>query len=138
MIGDMIVQIAIYVCIGISLLFNALGVIGILRFPDFYTRLHPSTKCTTFGGIFACIAVIIFAIYSAAKGSSSMGIMAIHVGIVLACLLLTNPTGAHAIARAAHRSGVYPKTWGGKDAAVDALYGEKENLAGLENKEGKE
>jgi multicomponent Na+:H+ antiporter subunit G len=138
MISDTIVQILIYVCIGISLFFNALGVIGILRFPDFYTRLHPSTKCTTFGGIFACFAAIIFGIYLAVKGNSAMTVMAIHVGIVLICLLLTNPTGAHAIARAAHRSGIYPKTWGGKPVEVDVLYEEKEKLAGLDKKEGKE
>ena len=89
--------------------------------------------------IFACLAAIIFAIYLATKGNGNMPTMAVHVGIVLVCLLLTNPTGAHAIARAAHRSGVYPKTWGGKPVEVDALYDEKSKLAGEDaGKSGKE
>ncbi|MFX1518104.1 MAG: hypothetical protein ACFFC6_17540, partial [Promethearchaeota archaeon] len=35
-------------------------------------------------------------------------VIAIHTGFALIAILLTNPTGAHAIARAAHRSGVMP------------------------------
>lgn len=136
----MITEIAVYVCIGISLFFNGLGVVGILRFPDFYTRLHPATKCTTFGSIFACLAVIIFGLAWTVWGDKAMGVMSIHTFIALICLLLTNPTGAHAIARAAHRSGVYPKTWGGKPVEVDILYEEKEKLAGevAPSKEGAE
>jgi multicomponent K+:H+ antiporter subunit G len=29
--------------------FSLVGVIGMLRFPDFYMRLHAPTKCTTLG-----------------------------------------------------------------------------------------
>ena len=39
-----------------------------------------------------------------------------HTIVALAALVITNPTGAHAIARAAHRSGVKPKF-----AVVDRL-----------------
>ena len=35
-------------------------------------------------------------------------VLAIHTGVALVAILLTNPTGAHAIARAAHKSGVKP------------------------------
>ena len=44
-----IVSLIACVCLAIGLAFNALGVIGILRFPDVYTRLHADTKATTFG-----------------------------------------------------------------------------------------
>ncbi|MCL2009832.1 MAG: monovalent cation/H(+) antiporter subunit G, partial [Synergistaceae bacterium] len=40
----------------------------------------------------------------------------IHALIAGAVLLITNPTGCHALARAAHRSGVLPEP-----AIVDAL-----------------
>ena len=128
MVLGIIADVLIYACLGISLFFNALGAVGILRFPDFYTRLHPATKCTTFGGIFACLAAMLFGIKLALGGNPSMFILSIHVFIVLVCLLLTNPTGAHAIARAAHRSGIYPKTWGGKPVEIDMLYEEKEKM----------
>ncbi|MDD3632055.1 MAG: monovalent cation/H(+) antiporter subunit G, partial [Atribacterota bacterium] len=39
-----------------------------------------------------------------------------HTIVALVCLIITNPTGSHAIARAAHRSGVMPK-----QAVIDEL-----------------
>jgi multicomponent Na+:H+ antiporter subunit G len=50
------------------------------------------------------------------SSASSHGVLAIHAFIALIALVITNPTGSHAIARAAHRSGVYPKK-----AVVDQL-----------------
>ena len=41
-------------------------------------------------------------------GSTDGSVLAIHSVFALIAILLTNPTGAHAIARAAHRSGVKP------------------------------
>jgi multicomponent Na+:H+ antiporter subunit G len=35
-------------------------------------------------------------------------VLALHSAIALFAILLTNPIGAHALARAAHRSGVQP------------------------------
>jgi len=89
-----------YVFIGIGLFFNFVGAFGLHRFPDVYTRLHAATKCTTFGSIFLILAVIV----------QSAG-----------ALLVTNATGAHAMARAAHRSGEKPTR-----AVVDDLE-KKEN-----------
>jgi len=40
----MIADTIILIFLAIGLLFNALGVLGLLRFPDVYTRLHASTK----------------------------------------------------------------------------------------------
>lgn len=94
----------------IGIFFNGLGSIGLMRFPDVYTRLHAATKCTTFGSIFTSISVIVFGFYFwKASGDSKYGVLALHTIVALACLIITNPTGAHAIARAAHRSGVMPK-----------------------------
>ncbi|MGC9434817.1 MAG: monovalent cation/H(+) antiporter subunit G [Methanomicrobiales archaeon] len=99
----MIAEWIILVCLVIGVIFNALGVIGILRFPDVYTRLHAETKTTTFGSIFLCIAVIIYALFRAGDLQFS-----VHVLVALVALAFTNATGAHAIARAAHRSGQMP------------------------------
>ncbi len=94
----------------ISLVFNGLGTIGLHRFPDVYTRLHAATKCTTFGTIFITFTVIAYSTrqYILTDEAKFLN-MAIHTLIALAALLLTNPTGAHAIARAAHKMGIKPK-----------------------------
>jgi multicomponent Na+:H+ antiporter subunit G len=98
-----------YVFIGIGLFFNFVGAFGLLRFPDVYTRLHAATKCTTFGSIFLILAVIVqSAGIWAMEGDSSQSVMCIHSVLALVALLVTNATGAHAMARAAHRSGEKP------------------------------
>jgi multicomponent Na+:H+ antiporter subunit G len=98
-----------YVFIGIGLFFNFVGAFGLHRFPDMYTRLHAATKCTTFGSIFLILAVIIQAAgIWVIEGTLSQSVMCIHSVLALVALLVTNATGAHAIARAAHRSGEKP------------------------------
>lgn len=101
-------DIIIYILLGIGVFFNLLAGFGLLRFPDVYTRLHAGTKCTTFGSIFICGSVIIIGLKMWFYGDMNGSVMAIHTGFALIAILLTNPTGAHAIARAAHRSGIKP------------------------------
>ena len=117
----MALNIVTYIFIGIGLFFNLVGVVGLHRFPDMYTKLHAATKCTTFGSIFLIIAVIMQAAGIWAQGGTSQSVMCIHAVLALVALLVTNATGAHAIARAAHRSGEKPAK-----AVVDDLGG-KEN-----------
>jgi multicomponent Na+:H+ antiporter subunit G len=101
-------DILIYILLGIGVFFNLLAGIGLLRFPDVYTRLHAGTKCTTFGSIFICGSVILIGLKMWFYGDMNGSVIAIHTGFALIAILLTNPTGAHAIARAAHSSGVKP------------------------------
>jgi len=100
----------ILVLLIMSMIFNALGTIGLHRFPDVYTRLHAATKCTTFGTIFMTFTVMAHSIrlYVITEEAKFLN-MAIHTFIALIALLVTNPTGAHAISRAAHKMGVKPK-----------------------------
>ena len=103
-----ILEIIVYLFLVIGVFFNLLAGIGLLRFPDVYTRLHAGTKCTTFGSIFICLSVIIIGLNMWYYGDTSGSSLAIHTVIALIAILITNPTGAHALARAAHRSGVKP------------------------------
>lgn len=104
----MIFDLIIYVFIGIGVFFNLLAGIGLLRFPDVYTRLHAGTKCTTFGSIFLIGSIILIGLRMWWDQDTNGSVLAIHSAIALVAILLTNPVGAHAIARAAHRSGVEP------------------------------
>jgi multicomponent Na+:H+ antiporter subunit G len=104
----MILDILIFVLIGVGLFFNLLAGIGLLRFPDVYTRLHAGTKCTTFGSIFLIGSVVLIGLSLWWENDTNGSVLAIHSSVALLAILLTNPVGAHAIARAAHRSGVQP------------------------------
>ena len=104
-----ITEIIIYLLLAIGVFFNLLAVVGLLRFPDVYTRLHAGTKCTTFGSIFIIGSVILLGLKMwILDGDDSSSTLAIHSAVALIAILITNPTGAHALARAAHKSGVKP------------------------------
>jgi multicomponent Na+:H+ antiporter subunit G len=106
----------VYLLLGIGMFFQIMGTLALHRFPDVYTRMHGATKCTTFGSIFIYLGVIVYGIMMFFAGQAVYASLSIHTFIVLILILVTNPTGAHSIARAAHRSGVLPK-----HAIVDRL-----------------
>jgi len=127
---SVIVDSIVYIFLAIGVFFSLLAGVGLLRFPDVYTRLHAGTKCTTFGSIFLCGSVIILGLKMWYLGSTDGYILAIHTAGALVAILITNPTGAHAIARAAHRSGVKPF-----GAVVDDLEGKPVRKSAREKKE---
>lgn len=101
-------NVATYILIGIGLFFNLVGVVGLHRLPDMYTRLHAATKCTTFGSMFLIVAVIVQSVGIWTTTDVPQSAMLVRALLALTALLVTNATGAHAIARAAHRSGEKP------------------------------
>jgi len=86
---------AFLICSGVFFLF--MGAVGLIRFPDFYTRMHAAGKCDTLGSL------LILTGLACAEGFhlSSLKLMVIALFI-----FFTSPTATHAIARAAHRSRV--------------------------------
>lgn len=127
-----IVDIILYIFLALGVFFNLLAGIGLLRFPDVYTRLHAGTKCTTFGSIFILGAVIILGLKTWFLGDTNGSVLAIHTIFALIAILITNPTGAHAIARAAHRSNVKPY-----GAVIDQLDAKSTSKTPKKKKEGK-
>ncbi len=85
----------ILICTGIA--FDFFGVLGLVRLPDVYNRLQAATKCVTFGTAGILLGVFFM------EGLTSFGFKAL-LGIVF--VFLTSPVAAHAISRAAHRSGI--------------------------------
>ena len=97
------------VLLGIGLIFNVLGTVSLYRFPDVYTRLHGTTKCTTFGSLFTSAAVVAYGLGRFFEGYEGRFVtLSLHVTVAILALLISNATGANAIARAAHRSGIMP------------------------------
>ncbi|MEJ5361493.1 MAG: monovalent cation/H(+) antiporter subunit G [Spirochaetota bacterium] len=92
-------------CLVIGLVVNGMSIIGLMRFPDIYTRLHAATKTTTFGSIFVVLAIVIKNIVYYDQASLTI---AIHSIVALLVIIFTNPISAHAIARASLLSGIKP------------------------------
>ena len=127
-----IVDIIVYIFLALGVFFNLLASFGLLRFPDVYTRLHAGTKCTTFGSIFLCGSIILLALKTWFWGDTDGSILTIHTAAALIVIIITNPTRAHALARAAHRSGIKPV-----GAVIDELSGKTERKSTSKKKEVK-
>ncbi|WP_290966600.1 monovalent cation/H(+) antiporter subunit G [Gracilimonas sp.] len=82
-----------------GIFFLLVGSIGIIRLPDFYSRTHATSKSDTLGMILVIIGLIIF---------EGLTINSGKLVLVLLFILLANPVGAHALARAAYNSGLKP------------------------------
>jgi multicomponent Na+:H+ antiporter subunit G len=100
-----------------GLAFDLFGCLGLIRFPDVYTRLQASAKCITMGTCGILLGVVF------CKGLGPTGIKAL---LCMFFILLTAPVSAHALARSAYRSGVRP--WGGTE--IDAYGSDLEKTKG--------
>ena len=86
----MFLNIVIGILLLIGVTFNTLGVIGILRFPDVYLRLHADTKATTYGSIFTALAVIVFSLVEFfSKTDGQFAMLALHAVVAVVVLALT-------------------------------------------------
>ena len=106
-----------WIIIWIGVLFDILGAIGLVRFPEVYNRLQASTKCVTLGTFGIMIGIFLL------KGFSPMGIKALICG---AFLLITSPVAAHALMKGSLHFGT--KLWKGTivdEYGKDKLKGER-------------
>jgi multicomponent Na+:H+ antiporter subunit G len=78
-----------------GLFFSVVGIIGLIRFPDVYCRIHASGKVATLGlvGLLAASAI--------AMPETALKALALALFVVI-----TSPVASHAIASAAYRTGV--------------------------------
>ena len=85
---------AVLIALGVA--FDLVGCLGLVRLPDVYSRMQAATKCVALGTLLIVAGAVVTADTPAvfAKGA-----------LCLAFLVLTSPTGSHALARAAYRSG---------------------------------
>jgi len=91
---------------GFAVLFCLTGVlffvgatVGLLRCPDLYARLHPSTKGDTLG---VCSVILGLCVYS------GFTMITLKLVVVVFFLLLSSAVCGHSIGRSAFRSGVEP------------------------------
>ncbi|SFD56458.1 multisubunit sodium/proton antiporter, MrpG subunit [Lentibacillus persicus] len=93
--------------------------IGLIRFPDVYTRLHATTKASTLGIAGLLIGAFLFLFVE-------HGIISGKLLLAIVFTLLTAPLGAHMISRAAHRVGIKPVTKQRSDEYEKAIQKEKQ------------
>jgi multicomponent Na+:H+ antiporter subunit G len=88
--------------------FFTTGVIGILRFPDFYSRMHATGKGDTLGTVLMLCGL---ALYNLDAGFTLANVLvSIKLMFIGVFWFLANPTATHALLRAAFDSGLMPWT----------------------------
>jgi len=95
----------VIILLAAGLFFFTGGSVGILRFPDFYSRLHPAGKCDTMGVLFCCAAL---ALYALADFSLTAVLTALKILLIVVFIFITSPTATHAIVDAGVRAGLSP------------------------------
>ena len=83
------------------------GSIGIIRFPDFYSRLHPAGKLDTGGQVMTMLAM---ALYTLNELSIHTLLTALKIILIVIFVFFTSPTATHAIIDAGVRAGLGPWT----------------------------
>jgi multicomponent Na+:H+ antiporter subunit G len=90
-----------------GLVFFLGGAVGILRMPDFYSRLHPAGKLDTLG-IFAMVAGLV--IYNLHHLSLGVVLLSMKMVLIVFFVFLASPTATHSIVDAGMRAGLRPWT----------------------------
>ncbi len=111
-----ILQVGALLFLVFGTLMSIIGVIGFLRMPDIYTRLHATGKVSVFGLVFLLISAAILTPLDMWKAL-----------LLIFFVLMAAPSISHSIASAAYRSGI--PIAGKRDALADKMDGHsKKNL----------
>ena len=81
-----------------------IGSIGVVRFPEFFSRVHAAGVTDTAGMGFLFMGLFI---------EAGLSLVSVKLLIILTLMLLTSPTASHALAKAALHGNLSPLQQGG-------------------------
>jgi len=97
-----------WVCLVAGAAFCAIGALGLVRMPDFYTRVHAAGITDTAGAGLMLLGMIL---------QAGLGLIAAKLVMIGLLLLFASPTATHALAKAALARGLKPLLAPGEDAS---------------------
>lgn len=89
LLGGLMVLAGVFFCV--------VGAVGLLRFPDFYTRTHAASITDTLGAGLVLWGLLFYA---------GPGLEAVKLVMVAILILITSPTAGHALVKAAYANGL--------------------------------
>ena len=110
----MLLDITSWFALGAGALFCIVGGIGLLRFPEFYSRTHAASITDTLGAGLILVGLMLQALEPLAEHGLTVldtptpnpFLLCFKVGLVGIFLLLTSPTAGHALVKAAYSQGL--------------------------------
>ena len=94
-----------------GLVFFVGGAVGILRFPDFYSRLHPAGKLDTMGSLLMMLALALFNLHHFSLANL---LTSVKIILIVVFVFISSPTAIHGIVDAGVRAGLAPWVKGDK------------------------
>lgn len=85
--------------LGVGCFFVVVASFGVVRFPDFYTRLHPAGKSDTLGQALILSGLMIH---------EGVSVVSLKLFMIIVLIFIVNPAASHSIAKAAYLAGVEP------------------------------
>ena len=89
----------------ISMGIFAIGILGILRFPDFYTRMHAAGKSDSLGAVLVLVGFALFNLEALTFASILVSIKILFIALFI---FVASPTATHAIVQTALVLGAEP------------------------------
>ncbi len=80
--------------------FCVIGMIGLIRMPDLFARLHGASVTDTLGAGFIIAGLVL---------QAGLTLVSAKLIIIMGLILLTSPVATHALAQAALHAGIRPK-----------------------------
>ena len=96
---DSVLGIVSGVALGLGALLLISGSVGLLRFPDFYTRMHAAGVTDTLAATLTILGLMLI---------SGWNLVLVKLGLILLFILFTGPTATHALAKAARHGRLEP------------------------------
>ncbi len=100
-------DIVVIILIVSGLLFFFATTVGILRFPDFYSRMHAAGKGDTLSSLLMLLALML---YNFQGFTLANLLVAMKILLIVVFIFMASPTATHAITDAGYESGVKPWT----------------------------
>jgi len=112
---DMVINISSALCLFLGSFLCLSGGVGIIRFPDFYTRIHAAGVSDTLAASMILIGLML---------QNPEVIVILKLLMILLMTLFISPTASHSIAKAAMNSGLQPllDTEASKDGGKPSLF----------------
>ncbi len=97
---EMFLDIISWICLLSGSFFCFTGALGILRFPDFFSRMHAASITDTLGAGLILIGLML---------QAGIGLVLAKLILILLFSLLASTTAGHAMTKAALKSGLKPE-----------------------------
>lgn len=88
-----------------GLVFFLGGSIGVIRLPDFYSRLHAAGMLDTMGVFLSMLGMALYVVHDYSFGNL---LSALKIILIVVFVFITSPTATHAIVDAGVRAGLMP------------------------------